>query len=80
MQGKNEQWRLLFNFLGLNWSDDFLDIQPNRRVINTISSTQVRQGIDRRYLNRSNKYGDLLSSFKQLLSMSIEDIVELPMQ
>ncbi len=67
-------WRRLFDFLDLEWDPRFRDIRNSRRVVKTISTAQVREGITRRYLARTDCYGRLLRELDELLELSIDEL------
>lgn len=57
----------LFDFLGLDFSTDLLDITKNSNPVYTASAVQVRSKINKNAINKWNKYGDVINSFKKLI-------------
>ena len=69
-------WQSLFEWLGFEWHDDYMNFYQNSRKVNTLSASQVREKINSQYVNRSNKYAQLLDDIRVLLELPIEELVK----
>ena len=67
-------WQRMFEFCGLEWQSSYLDFYKSKRQVNTISAAQVRQKINNKSANRSDRYGEVLSPLRDLLKLSYEEI------
>ena len=70
-------WPELFDFLGLEWDPAFLGFQGSGRTVRTISASQVREGINDKYLSRTERYGPILHELDALLERSVEELAAL---
>lgn len=61
------QTEALLTHCGLDWEDACLDFQRNRRAVATASQNQLRQGLDRRGVDRAARYGSLLAPLREAL-------------
>jgi len=62
--------RELFEYCGLEWNDDYLNIDQQDRLVNTASQQQVRVGINKNSVGRWRQYdeGDNLKELKKQLA------------
>jgi len=67
-QNPGQQGRDLFEFCGLEWSDDFLALDERRGFVNTASNVQVRQKIYQSSVRRWQHYASHLGPLKRLRS------------
>jgi len=59
--------RQLFEYLGLEWDDNYLDFHKNKRAVRTTSNLQVRQSIYRNSINRWKQYEEHLGPLIAIL-------------
>jgi tetratricopeptide (TPR) repeat protein len=62
--------RQLFEYLGLEWDDNYLDFHKNKRGIRTTSNLQVRQPIYRNSINRWKNYEKQLNPLTTIINHS----------
>ncbi len=67
-------WQRMFGFCGLEWKSIYLDFYKSKRQVNTISAAQVRQKINKKSANRTERYGEVLDPLRDLLKLSFEEI------
>ena len=62
------QARKIFQFLGLDFNKNILDLTGNNKPVFTVSTSQVRNGINRDVIGKWKKYGTLIDNFRKKIS------------
>ncbi len=70
-------WKQIFSFIGLGWDTSYMDFYKDKRVVKTLSNYQVREKVSKKYLRRSESYGDLLGDITYLLSKDLNELCKL---
>ena len=67
------QARLLFEFCGLSWQNDYLDIHKNSAPIGTASAAQVQEPIHKKFMGKSKDYMFCLEEIKKAFDVERGD-------
>ena len=70
VKNPNNAIRSLINWLGWEWSDDYLSPHLNTRSVSTASSVQVRSPINSKSLGGWMNYKEMLNPAIEILSQS----------
>ena len=62
------QARKIFQFIGLDFNKNLLDLTSNEKPVFTVSTSQVRNNINREGIGKWRKYGSLIENFKEKIS------------
>tara|TARA_B100001142_G_scaffold216114_1_gene214264 strand:+ start:329 stop:1945 length:1617 start_codon:yes stop_codon:yes gene_type:complete len=62
------QARKIFHFIGLDFNKNLLDLTSNEKPVFTVSTSQVRNGINREGIGKWRKYGSLIDNFREKIS------------
>ncbi len=60
--------RNIFQFIGLDFNKKFLDFTKNEKPIFTVSTSQVRNGLNKDGIGKWKKYESLIESFRKKIS------------
>jgi hypothetical protein len=60
--------RALFDYCGLEWSPDVLEVEQDRREVRTISFAQVRRSINTASVSTAARYGARLDPLRAALA------------
>ena len=61
--------RQMIDYIGLDWNEECLDFQKNKRAVRTASNLQVRQPIYKNSINRWKQYGKQLEPLIAVLQL-----------
>ena len=62
------QARKIFHFIGLDFNKKLLDLTNNEKPVFTVSTSQVRNSINREGIGKWRKYGSLIDNFREKIS------------
>lgn len=62
------QARKIFQFIGLDFNKNLLDLTSNEKPVFTVSTSQVRNSINREGIGKWRKYGSLIDNFREKIS------------
>lgn len=62
------QARKIFHFIGLDFNKNLLDLTNNEKPVFTVSTSQVRNSINREGIGKWRKYGSLIDNFREKIS------------
>ena len=62
------QARKIFQFIGLDFNKNLLDLTSNDKPVFTVSTSQVRNGVNREGIGKWKKYGTLIDNFRKKIS------------
>ena len=65
---KEKETKKLFNFLNLKWSNKIFDFSTKSFFTNTSSKHQIKEGINKKHLNKYYDYYFVLDKFKEKYS------------
>ena len=72
INNKNEETKKLFNFCGLNWSEDIFDFYKTGKTIRTASLYQVKKPIYKSSVNISDNYSNYMNFLNDLDKLKID--------
>lgn len=58
-----QEIKKVFNFIGIEFKDEYLDIEKNRRSVQTASATQIRGGINKNSIKKWQNFKLFISEF-----------------
>ena len=58
----------IFQFIGLDFNKNLLDLTSNEKPVFTVSTSQVRNSINREGIGKWRKYGSLIDNFREKIS------------
>lgn len=62
------QARKIFHFIGLDFNKNLLDLTNNEKPVFTVSTSQVRNSINKEGIGKWRKYGSLIDNFREKIS------------
>ena len=62
------QARKIFQLIGLDFNKNLLDLTSNEKPVFTVSTSQVRNSINREGIGKWRKYGSLIDNFREKIS------------